>query len=79
MKVQLFFWFTINDIFMEAQRYHCKYNFTAVSIILLPHDLFHCREICVNAASFILLPREFILMPQILFSPLRVLFYCPEI
>ena len=48
----------------EAQRYHCKYNFTAVSIILPPRDLFYCREFYFIAASFILLP--------------RVLFYCRE-
>ena len=48
----------------QTQRYHCKYNFTAASIILPPRDLFYCREIYFTAASFILLP--------------RVLFYCRE-
>ena len=48
----------IQDIYTEAQRYHCKYNFTTVSIILSPRDLFYCRKIYFNAVSFILLPRE---------------------
>ena len=48
----------------EAQRYHCKYNLTAMSIFLPPQDLFsppqvllYCREIYFNAAGFILLPQ----------------------
>ena len=64
----------------EAQRYHCKHNFTAASIILPPRDLFYHREIYFNAASFILLPRvlyhcrefcftaaSFVLLPRVLF------------
>ena len=63
----------------EAQRYHCKHNFTTASIILPPRDLFYHREIYFNAASFILLPRvlyhcrefcftaaSFVLLPRVL-------------
>ena len=52
-------------IITEAQRYHCKYNFTTASFIPLPRDLFYCRDFYFTAASFILLPRD--------------LFYCREI
>ena len=48
----------------EAQRYHCKYNCTTASFILLPRVLSYCRETYFSTASFILLP--------------RVLFYCRE-
>ena len=48
----------------EAQRYHCKCNFATASFILLPRDLFYCREFYFTAASFVLLPRD--------------LFYCRE-
>ena len=75
----------------EAQRYHCKYNLAAASFILLPRDLFQCREFHYTAASFILLPRDlfqrrefyctaasFVLPPRVLFSPPRDLFYRRE-
>ena len=73
----------------EAQRYHCKYNFTAASFISLPRDLFYCRDFYFTAASFILAPRvlfncrefyytaaSFILPLRVLFSAPQVLFYC---
>ena len=56
----------------EAQRYHCKYNLTAVSIILPPRDLFYRRKIYFTAASFIFTVVSFMLLP-------RVLFYCHKI
>ena len=89
------FWFVLDVTFetqfylisTKAQRYHCKYNFTAATFILLPRVLFYCREIYFTAASFILAPRvlfycrefyhtaaSFILPPRVLFSPPRVLF-----
>ena len=66
----------------EAQRYHCKYNFTAASFISLPRDLFDCREFYFTAASFILLPRVLFYCREIYFTAAsfilapRVLFYC---
>ena len=78
----------------EAQRYHCKYDFTAASVILSPRVLFYCREIYFTAASFILLPRvlfycreiyftaaSFVLLPRVLFSfsPPRLLFSPPRV
>ena len=61
----------------EAQRYRCKYNFTAASFISLPRDLFYCR-------NFILLPRLLFYCREIYFTAAssilapRVLFYCHE-
>ena len=55
----------------EAQRYHCKHNFTAASIILPPRDLFYCREFYFHRREIYFTTARFILMP-------RVLFYCRE-
>ena len=76
----------------EAQRYHCKYNFTTASFILLPRNLFYDREFYFTAVSFILLPRDlfhcrefyftaarFISLPRVLFSLPRVLFSPPQV
>ena len=49
----------------EAQRYHCKYDFT-------PWVLFYRCKIYFTAVRFILLP-------PVLFSPPQVLCYCREI
>ena len=68
----------------EAQRYHCKYNFTTVSFILLPGDLFYCREFYFTAARFILLPRVLFYCREFYFTATRfillprVLLYCRE-
>ena len=59
----------------EAQRYHCKYNFTAVSIILPLQDLFYLREIYFNAASFIFTTEFYVTAARFILM-LRVLFYC---
>ena len=69
----------------EAQRYHCKYNFATASFILLPRDLFYCREFYFTAASFVLLPRDLFYCREFYFSTAsfillpRVLSYRREI
>ena len=76
----------------EAQRYHCQYNFTTAIFILLPRDLFYCREFYFHHRKIIILPQDFfycrefhftatrfIWRSRVLFSPPRVLFYHREI
>ena len=68
----------------EAQRYHCKYDCTTASFILLPRVLSYCREFYFTAASFILAPRVLFYCREFYFSTAsfillpRDLFYCRE-
>ena len=81
-------WSMVCQKITEAQRYHCKYNFTAVTTILPPQDLFYCREFyfnrcefCLTAARFIycrefyFTATRFILLSRVLFSLPQILFY----
>ena len=69
----------------EAQRYHCKYDCTTTSLILLPRILSYCREFYLTtSASFILAPRVLFYCREFHFSTAsfillpRDLFYCRE-